>query len=130
MGAILFQRLTHDVASPQSHQPYLRRHFYCLSYAWSLGVLRKSAEKKMANRSDILTWLQSCYQSQTDGDWEHQNGVLIQTLDNPGWMLKIDLADTELAEKEFSAINEDRGSDWIMCRVQDKNLKVLVTQPN
>lgn len=35
----------------------------------------------------IRTW----FAGQCDGDWEHQNGVKIETTDNPGWSVKIDL---------------------------------------
>jgi hypothetical protein len=33
-----------------------------------------------------LTWLQAWYAEQCDGDWEHQFGVSVETLDNPGWV--------------------------------------------
>ncbi|UCH44768.1 MAG: hypothetical protein JSV11_10785 [Nitrospiraceae bacterium] len=31
------------------------------------------------------------YINQCNGDWEHQYGIVIETLDNPGWRVKIDL---------------------------------------
>jgi len=37
-----------------------------------------------------LTELQAWYVVQCDGDWEHTYGVKIETLDNPGWMLRVD----------------------------------------
>jgi hypothetical protein len=45
---------------------------------------------------DILEWIQHGYASQCDGDWEHGFGVRIDTLDNPGWQVTIDLQGTEL----------------------------------
>ena len=36
-----------------------------------------------------LEALQHWYESQCDGDWEHEFGVKIGTLDNPGWMVDI-----------------------------------------
>jgi hypothetical protein len=39
--------------------------------------------------------LQQWYADQCDGDWEHSYGIKLDTLDNPGWILKIDLQDTE-----------------------------------
>ena len=47
-------------------------------------------------------------------------GVKIDTLDNPGWGVKIDLSDTQLEGKTFENIDTDNGNDdWIMCRVVD-----------
>ena len=34
------------------------------------------------------------HKSNCNGDWEHSYGVTIETLDNPGWWVKIDLAET------------------------------------
>ena len=69
---------------------------------------------------DILRWLSDWYQSNCDGDWEHCYGVKIDTLDNPGWNIKIHLLGTEWEDKEFMSINIDKGDDdWIMCRVRD-----------
>jgi hypothetical protein len=53
---------------------------------------------------------------QCDGDWEHGNGIRIATLDNPGWCLRINLADTELVNKPFQDVELDRSDDdWIRC---------------
>ncbi|KAB2848690.1 MAG: hypothetical protein F9K41_18090 [Sphingopyxis terrae] len=63
---------------------------------------------------DTLSRLQDWYRRQCDGDWEHDYGVKIETLDNPGWMLLIDLARTSLDGKPFERVvyqdpeNEDR----------------------
>ena len=64
--------------------------------------------------------LQAWYRSQCDGDWEHNQGVTITTLDNPGWSVKIDLQDTLLESAPFPAF-EDKQSDsrWIVCKVEN-----------
>jgi hypothetical protein len=41
---------------------------------------------------DNLTWLMRWYLAECNGDWEHSYGVRVETLDNPGWSLKIDSA--------------------------------------
>jgi hypothetical protein len=65
---------------------------------------------------DNLVWLLKWYQSQCDGDWEHGNGIKIETVDNPGWHLRISLEGTELEEKQFQEIGIDRSEhDWIRC---------------
>ena len=44
---------------------------------------------------DPLARLQDWYDKHCNGDWEHSYGVRIETLDNPGWFLRIDLSGTE-----------------------------------
>lgn len=51
--------------------------------------------------NDNLAWLSQWYLSQCDNDWEHSYGVKIDTLDNPGWSLKIDLTDTPMQGRPF-----------------------------
>ena len=44
----------------------------------------------------------------------------IDTLDNPGWLVKIDLTGTELEHTEFVPRVEERSeSDWINCKIKD-----------
>jgi hypothetical protein len=67
----------------------------------------------------MLEELQHWYQSQCNGEWEHSYGVSIDTLDNPGWKLKIDLKETGLQEKPFPRIDDsDHESSWICCWVE------------
>lgn len=73
---------------------------------------------------DTLNNLQEWYSSQCNGDWEHQYGVFIENLDNPGWMVTIDLADTELENEYFETIQMERtATDWIICRVEEQKFK-------
>jgi hypothetical protein len=72
-----------------------------------------------------IEWLQSWYMRQCDGEWEHEHGVSIQTLDNPGWMLRIDLTGTSLEGVSMKAIagtinhlGMDGNHQWIDCRVE------------
>jgi len=60
---------------------------------------------------DSLNWLTNWYLSQCNGDWEHSYGVKIDTLDNPGWSLKIDLAGTSLKGRIFERIVHGEPSD-------------------
>ena len=73
-----------------------------------------------------LQQIQEWYQSQCDGDWEHTYGVRIETLDNPGWSLTIDLEDTALQVKTFAPMSRgtvgDSGS-WIHCKVEGQKFK-------
>jgi len=73
---------------------------------------------KEKSTMDILDWLEKWFQSNCDTEWEHVFGVKIVTLDNPGWFVKIDLADTPLSIKSFIELTIDNGdNDWIICRV-------------
>jgi hypothetical protein len=68
---------------------------------------------------DTLQELQNWYHSQCDGDWEHSYGVKIDTLDNPGWSVVIDLAETNLAGCAFPEVHRlEHDMDWIHCRVR------------
>lgn len=66
-----------------------------------------------------LTDLQDWYASNCDGDWEHGLGVTIETIDNPGWSLTVDLASTTLEGKPFTTIGvRDSDESWMECSVQ------------
>jgi hypothetical protein len=67
-----------------------------------------------------LPWLQEWYLSQCDGDWEHSYGIKIGTLDNPGWSLRIDLAETELENEAFARTEQHRSErDWLVCWIEN-----------
>lgn len=70
---------------------------------------------------DVLDWLADWYQSQCDGDWEHGNGLLIDTLDNPGWSIKIDLAGTDCDGRTLDRCthNYEHATDWRICWTED-----------
>ncbi len=51
---------------------------------------------------NALEELQNWYLSECNEDWEHSYGVKIETLDNPGWSVTINLEDTYLETIEFT----------------------------
>jgi hypothetical protein len=69
-----------------------------------------------------LTELQNWYATQCDGDWEHQDGIEIITLDNPGWRVAISLRDTRLADVVFEPIEENYANEaeWLRCWVDER----------
>ena len=79
---------------------------------------------------DALSWLQEWYLQHCNGVWEHSCGVTIQSLDNPGWRIVIDLKETELAGKDFESFFvkhsfEDRSeTDWIHFKVKDQKFEM------
>ena len=71
---------------------------------------------------NYIKWLEEWYKSQCDGEWEHLYGVKIDTLDNPGWRVTIDLVYTELENKkydEYELVNKEDDDDWLFCRVKN-----------
>ncbi len=65
-----------------------------------------------------LKRLQDWYAAQCNGDWEHSFGVTIETLDNPGWLVKIELAETDWADlKVERKVSRRDESDWIEFEV-------------
>jgi len=67
--------------------------------------------------SNELIALQNWYARHCDGEWEHQRGIRIGSLDNPGWRVTINVAATELAGRPFPTTEEhyDHESDWLRC---------------
>jgi len=73
---------------------------------------------------NLLAWLQSWFNQQCDGSWEHMEGIKIETLDNPGWSFEVCLEDTEYEHKEFSLIKDYRTEDdWIYCKIENSKFK-------
>jgi hypothetical protein len=46
--------------------------------------LGDGAPAGLAMSQSAFEWLQQWYADHADGEWEHQNGITIATLDNPG----------------------------------------------
>ena len=70
--------------------------------------------------STALSRLCQWYLSHCDGEWEHEYGVKIETLDNPGWFVEIDLIGTELEgatlERKFVEHSEH---SWYSVEIAD-----------
>jgi len=66
-----------------------------------------------------LEFLQSWYLAQTNGAWEHVRGITIESLNNAGWMVTVDLIETPLQDRPMTPLREDRSPrDWLACRVE------------
>ena len=88
--------------------------------------------------NDLLEFLQSWYLEQCDGDWEHEFGIEISNLDNPGWIVTVDLTRTNIESAHFTEVRVERSeTDWYRCRVKDSvfdcvgganNLKEILEQ--
>ncbi len=75
----------------------------------------------------LLLRLQQWYARQCDGDWEHSEGVTIQSCDNPGWWVTVNLKGTSLETVGFDHIAENIDADgfpgggdrWLDCKVAE-----------
>ncbi|RIY35294.1 hypothetical protein CKY20_10870 [Capnocytophaga canis] len=61
----------------------------------------------------IVDWLQEWTKSQVDGDWEHEQGVSISMLDNPGWILRVDISNYGDFLTVSKPLGRDNDEDWI-----------------
>jgi hypothetical protein len=69
---------------------------------------------------DNLNRLQLWYKQQCDGSWEHQHGVSVETLDNPGWTVVVDLVDTDLQSTQMEPVVEQKDEeDWLHCKIDN-----------
>src|SRR5205085_2561511 len=64
-------------------------------------------------------FIEAWYRAQCNGYWEHANGITIETLDTPGWMVTIDLTETALEDHPMQPVRHERSEqDWIACTVE------------
>lgn len=59
-----------------------------------------------------------------NGDWEHENGISIITVDNPGWSITIDLENTSLEDEEIvGELIEMNEKDWYFFEIKNKKFR-------
>jgi hypothetical protein len=76
---------------------------------------------------DDLSKLARWFARHCDGTWEQHRGISVQSTDNPGWWVKIDLTRTALEVRPFAEVSEgvdDKGfptaARWLHCHLQDE----------
>lgn len=67
----------------------------------------------------LLERIQDWYRNNCDGDWEHDFGIQIRTIDNPGWSVEIRLEDTALENAKYNYKYDNCDRDWIFIEVKD-----------
>jgi hypothetical protein len=68
----------------------------------------------------MLEWLQQWYLSQCNGDCEHGTGIHIDTIDNPGRRVSINLRGTTAEGATLEPHEEDLGDDdWFVYKVDN-----------
>jgi hypothetical protein len=70
---------------------------------------------------DTLYEITRWYVSKCNKVWEHRYGITIESADNPGWVIKIDLIGTELEGRHFDKIDigTHSGTYWISAEVEN-----------
>ena len=79
--------------------------------------------KRQASISgEPLKFIEAWYDAQCDGEWEHGHGVKIDTSDNPGWSVEIDLTGTMLeGRQDFNRYFDFRKKvEWMNVTKKDK----------
>ncbi len=70
---------------------------------------------------NAFEYMKEWYKKNCDGDWEHQYGIKINTVDNPGWEVRIDLAFTGLEDVEIEyELIQNCDDDWYGFSVKNK----------
>ena len=64
-------------------------------------------------------WLEQWYDEQCDGNWEHLSGIHIDTIDHPGWRVRIDLQGTHpnALLKSMHPTESHLEAEWMDCRI-------------
>lgn len=76
----------------------------------------------MTNLQWLQEWLlENCNMDSSDHDYD----ISIETLDNPGWHIRIQVQDTKLENEKFEkiAIQREDENNWLHCKVEDKTFE-------
>lgn len=69
---------------------------------------------------EILKWIENWFSSNCDGEWEHENQIIIQATSNPGWHITIDLngiySHSRNIEPKLTEVNDD---DWYGIKIEN-----------
>ncbi len=69
--------------------------------------------------------LQEWVADQCDGEWEHGDGIVISTLDNPGWAIDLETDGLSTSDPKLEAVRVERNDqDWLHCFQDGTKIKV------
>ena len=78
-----------------------------------------------------LSSLEQWYLARCNGEWEHSYGVKIDTLDNPGWTVRINLHDTKKQNAILERVRIDRSeNDWLQYWVEKQDFRIACGPTN
>ncbi len=81
----------------------------------------KYPEETNQTLNSNLLWLQDWYTKHCNGDREHSFGICIETIDNPGWHLEIELTDTKIEDLliPFQLVEVSK-TDWYTIEIKEQ----------
>ncbi|MFC8678486.1 Imm53 family immunity protein [Streptomyces griseorubiginosus] len=83
---------------------------------WTTGRSPLAAHDSRDPETSAFAGLVQWYQSQCDGDWEHEYGVRLASLDNPGWTLEVDLQETDAEGRLMpKRRTDDEQGKWLVA---------------
>jgi hypothetical protein len=69
--------------------------------------------------TDLVRRLEQLLVSLSNGEWEHDMGITIENLDNPGWLIRISLNGTEFQDISVDPrIVERSEHDWLQVKTE------------
>lgn len=68
----------------------------------------------------MIDWLQNWFLEQCDGNWEHEQVIKMESLDNPGWNVEIDFNNTSIdIENDIPyKLFENGDNNWIGYQIK------------
>ena len=75
--------------------------------------------------------LERWYSRQCNGEWERSYGVKVNTLDNPGWRVEIDLRETKKQDASLQTVKVERADDdWIHYWIEKRRFQIACGPEN
>ena len=72
----------------------------------------------------MINWIQNWFSNQCDCNWEHENRIKIETIDNPGWNVEINFNYTNLKIQNINwEFYESSETKWIGFSINDNIFK-------
>ena len=79
----------------------------------------------------MVSKLEEWYERQCNDEWEHSYGIKIDTLDNPGWSIKIDLKGTKRQGAELKRMSIERTEqNWIFYWTEENQFQICCGPKN
>jgi hypothetical protein len=73
----------------------------------------------MGSIDGLINGIVEWFLNECNGDWEHENQIKIETVSNPGWLVKIDLRNTSMENIKYEKNSVDKNDDWYFISIKD-----------
>jgi hypothetical protein len=86
------------------------------------AIVEEIAGESRQHRGQVVSYLQQLQawcEDQAGAEWDRGAGIRIETIEDPGWRVHIDLRGTGLEFRDFSEVRDlCPGDGWLHCRVR------------